>query len=160
MIYSSIHPSSKYLLNTLIPKPEELGSWNFETMFIPLYVSCVTCHMSRVMCHVSCVTCHVSPVTGHGAHVIFYLFFFLTKKSIKKKLDNVVELVDGGSVINGPTSSSLRASHFASTLNSLTLYLWSISSGHLLLHKICNHTHRGYSKYLIPIHLKSSKLSI
>ena len=34
-------------------------------MFIPHYVSCVTCHLSRVTCHVSPVTCHLSPVTCH-----------------------------------------------------------------------------------------------
>ena len=44
----------------------------------------VTCHMLRVMCQLSRVRCHMS-------HIII-LFFYL---------DKVVELVGGGSVING-----------------------------------------------------------
>ena len=48
-----------------------------------------TCHVSRVTCHVSRVTCHVSRVR-------FFFFFF----------DKVVELIGGGSVINGATPSS------------------------------------------------------
>ena len=47
------------------------------------------CHVSRVMCHVSCVTCHVLRVT---CHVSIFLIFFL---------DKVVNLIGGGSVING-----------------------------------------------------------
>ena len=58
--------------------------------------------MSHVMCHVSCVNCHMSHVTCHVSHVKcqqtkkFDIKFFLCKK----KLDNVMELVGGGSVIN------------------------------------------------------------
>ena len=48
--------------------------------------------VSGVTCHVSCVTCHMSHVTCH--------FFFL--------LDKVLELIGGGSVINGATPSSLK----------------------------------------------------
>ena len=48
-------------------------------------VSGVTCHMSHVRCEVSGVTCQVS-------HVTFFIYFLL---------DKVVELVGGGSVING-----------------------------------------------------------
>ena len=44
----------------------------------------------------SCVMCHVSRVTGHVSYVI--LFNFLLNK---KKNEKGVELVDGGSVING-----------------------------------------------------------
>ena len=51
------------------------------------HMSRVTCHMSHVMCHMSCFTCHMSSVTCH----------FLSQK----KLDNVEELVGGGSIING-----------------------------------------------------------
>ena len=52
--------------------------------------SLVTCHMSRVTCHMS-----------------FFSFFFLVKKSKNlKKMDKVVELVGGGSVINGAYPSS------------------------------------------------------
>ena len=94
------------------------------------HVSCVMCHVSCVTCHVSPVTCHLSHVTCHLSHVKRKknLFFFLLKKSFKKsikvsfvtsgsrgfsvfalyiyfnlqkKLDKVVELVGGGSVING-----------------------------------------------------------
>ena len=56
------------------------------------------CHVSCVMCHVSPVTCHVSPVTCHLSLVRCHL-----KKKIilQKKLDTVVELVGGASVING-----------------------------------------------------------
>ena len=48
------------------------------------------CHMSRVMCHLSHVTCHVSIK--------------------KKKMDKVVKLVGGESVIIGATPSSLDTS--------------------------------------------------
>ena len=72
----------------------------FETVFttpvcpmsyVMYHLSCVMCHMSCVICHISQVTCHMSYVTCHKSHV-------------KKK--NMVELPGGGSVINGPTSSS------------------------------------------------------
>ena len=58
----------------------------------------------HVMCHVSHVTCHVSHVTCHN----FFLLFS----------DKVVKLIGGGSVINGPTLSSL----FTSGLNSAVQY--------------------------------------
>ena len=50
------------------------------------------------MCHVSCVMCHVSHVNCHLSHVNKknYIFF-----NPLKKLDKVVELVGGVSVING-----------------------------------------------------------
>ena len=51
------------------------------------YVSPVTCHMLPVTCHLSCVTCHLSNVK------IYIHFLYLFNK--------VVELVGGGSVING-----------------------------------------------------------
>ena len=52
--------------------------------------------VSRVMCHLSPVTCHLS-------HVKKNIFIYLKKKKIipSQKLDKVVELVGGGSVING-----------------------------------------------------------
>ena len=56
--------------------------------FIPCYVSCVMCHVSRVMCHLS----HVKIYFFY----ILYIFFYPLKK-----MDRVVELVGGGSVING-----------------------------------------------------------
>ena len=40
----------KYIQNTVNPKPKEQGSLNVERMFIPHYVSCVMCHVSRVTC--------------------------------------------------------------------------------------------------------------
>ena len=58
------------------------------------------------MCHVSCVTCHLSPILCHVSPVTS-LFFMLKKIHLyiysgeEKKLDLVVELVGGGSVING-----------------------------------------------------------
>ena len=63
-------------------KPKELGSWNFERIFIPHCVSCVTCHLSHVTCHLSRVTCPVSPVTCHLSRVTcnvspVKIFFFL-----------------------------------------------------------------------------------
>ena len=54
----------KYIQNNVSPKPEELESWSFERMFIPHYVSCVTCHESHVTCHLS--------------HVFFFKLFFLS----------------------------------------------------------------------------------
>ena len=59
-LINSVILYSKYLPNTPNPKPEEIGSWNFERMFIWYYVSCVKCHVSCVTCHVSRVTCHMS----------------------------------------------------------------------------------------------------
>ena len=54
------------------------------------------CPVSGVICHVSPVTCHLSRVTCHLSKNILYI-----KKNPQKKLDKVVELVGGGSVING-----------------------------------------------------------
>ena len=69
-------------------------------MFTPPNMLHVTCHMSRVTCHVSRVTCHVSHVTCQKKKIYILikkkLFFFYLKK-----MDKVVELVGGGSVING-----------------------------------------------------------
>ena len=73
-------------------------------MFTPYHVSCVTCHVSLVTCHMSPVMCHLSPVTCQK-YLFFYIFIIKkNKKKIKilqKILDKVVELVRGGSVING-----------------------------------------------------------
>ena len=49
------------------------------------------CPMSYVTCHGSHVTCHVSHVMCNVSCVIIYIFF----------LHKVLELVGGGSVING-----------------------------------------------------------
>ena len=67
---------SKYLPNTLNRKPEELGSWDFEIMFIP---HCFTCQVSHVTCQVSGVTCHLP-------RVIYFLCLIFYKKinSLKK----------------------------------------------------------------------------
>ena len=48
------------------------------------------------MCHISGVTCHVAGGRCHVSCVTFLLFL----------LDKEVELVGGGSVINGSTPSS------------------------------------------------------
>ena len=53
---------------------------------------CVTCHMSCVRRQVSCVRCQVSHVT--------FLYFCIFN------MDKVVDLVSGGSIINGATLSS------------------------------------------------------
>ena len=53
---------------------------------------CVMCHVSPVTSHLSLVTCHLWHVKKKRRKV-----FFLSLK----KLDKVVELVGGGSVING-----------------------------------------------------------
>ena len=61
----------------------------------------VMCHISSITCHGSHVTCRGSHVTCHVSHAMDYnifSIFFLAK---------VVKLVDGGSVINGATPSSL-----------------------------------------------------
>ena len=50
------------------------------------------------MCHVSCVTCHLSHVK------LFFSNFFYPLK----KLDKVVELVGGGSVISRAYPSSFQ----------------------------------------------------
>ena len=66
---------------------------------IMCHMSYVTCHVSHVMCHTSCVTCHVS-------HVFSIIIF----------LDKVLELVGGGSVINGAlTPSSFEMNHYSFT---------------------------------------------
>ena len=59
------------------------------------------------MCHVSCVTgqlsaltCHLSPVTCQEEKN------YVEEKKINKKLDKVVKLVGGGSVINGAAKQS------------------------------------------------------
>ena len=64
------------------PKPEKLGSWNFERMFTPHHVSylichmsCVTCYVLHVICQLSCVRCHVLDVKCHN----FIFYIFLTK---------------------------------------------------------------------------------
>ena len=48
------------LWNIITPKPLELGTWHFETMFTTHCVSRVIYHMSHVTCHMSHVTCHMS----------------------------------------------------------------------------------------------------
>ena len=67
-----------------------ISSWNFERMLTPNHMSHVTYDMSCVMCQVSGVTCQVLRVRCHMSFFLLLLFF-----------DKVVELVGGGSVING-----------------------------------------------------------
>ena len=64
----------------------------------PCQIACL------VMSNVSPVTCHLSSVTCCMSIYIYFFFMetnLYTFKSFKKKLDKVVELVGGGSVING-----------------------------------------------------------
>ena len=72
------------------------------------------CHVSGVTPHVSLVTCHMSHVTRHVSPFScqFFFFFYEEEKNLilKHKLDNVVELVGGGSVIKGPTPSTFKKS--------------------------------------------------
>ena len=56
-------PFPSNLQNTITPKPLELGTWNFYTLFTTCHVSCVTCHLSHVTCHDTWyVTCHIKLV--------------------------------------------------------------------------------------------------
>ena len=56
------------------------------------HVMIAWCQVSHVRYHVSGVRCQVSGVTCHiKIYLFFFIFFF----------DNLVELVGGGSVING-----------------------------------------------------------
>ena len=84
------HPLvKKYFPNTLNPKPEELGSWNFERMFIPHCVSYVMCHIWPNTSHLSPVTFDLSPVTFQTVFFIFfifYLFFFYGYCSYKTQI--------------------------------------------------------------------------
>ena len=57
-------PHLQYIKN---PKPLELGTWNFHTMFTTCHVSCVKCHMSNVTCHLP----HV-----YMSHVFFYIIIW------------------------------------------------------------------------------------
>ena len=59
------------------------------------------CHLSRVTCHVSPVTCRMSKknyikkIKNKKIYIYIYIFY------LKEKLEELVELVGGGSVING-----------------------------------------------------------
>ena len=78
--------------------------------------------MSLVMCHMSCVLCHLSCVTCRLSHVkIFVLKFFILFFLSIKKVDKVVELVGGGSVINGAYPSSLDWNGFEIALIALLI---------------------------------------
>ena len=59
----------------------------------------VICHVSRVMCHMSRITCHMSRVTCHMSKYFFFFTFFFFNSL--KKFNKGLELVGGGSVING-----------------------------------------------------------
>ena len=65
--------------------------------------------MLHVMGHVSHVTSHMSRFTGHVSHVMCQMSHVMFSSS---SLDKVVKLVDGGSVINGATPSSLTKTTF------------------------------------------------
>ena len=73
-------------------RPEILKECSSHTM----------CHVSHVMCHMSRVTCHMSHVKCQKKKKKKKIMRKKKKKNIlQKKLDKVVELVGGGSVING-----------------------------------------------------------
>ena len=57
------------------------------------------------------VTCHMSHVYFFFIYFFYFYFYFLFFFDVKK-LDKVVELVGGGSVINKPTLSSSRIKRF------------------------------------------------
>ena len=59
--------------------------------------------VAHVMCNVSHVTCHMSHVT---IRIVNFFFLFLNLPIFS---DNLVELVDGGSVTMGPTPSSFHS---------------------------------------------------
>ena len=85
------------------------------------------CHMSNVTCHMSGAKCHMSRVTSHVSHVmcpmsrvtcrlshaikffiqIFFFSFFFFVCFFQFFPDKVVELVGGGSAINGAYPVSL-----------------------------------------------------
>ena len=65
MVCGIIPPDIHNIIN---PRPLELDSWNFERMFTPYHVSCVTCHVSRVICQK------------------YFFFTFSLYKKIKKNL--------------------------------------------------------------------------
>ena len=64
-------------------------------------MSQVTFHVSSVTFQVSCVMCHVSGVCCN------MFLFFLPKIFIQYVLDNELDLVGGGSVIDRAIPSSL-----------------------------------------------------
>ena len=74
------------------------------------------CHVSRFTCHMSCVMCHLS-------HVTFFPFFFWSLKIFYK----VVELVGGGSVING--AYPVQFLKIQRNFNFLGKIDWSMNSG-------------------------------
>ena len=65
-------------------------------MFNPHKMSHVTCHVSHVTCHVSCVKSYKSHKEEKNESINYNIF--LLRKM--KKNYQVVELLDGGSVIN------------------------------------------------------------
>ena len=53
LIHWFTHAFLQYCQNIITLKPFKLESWNFERMFSPHHMSCVTCHVSRVIRHMS-----------------------------------------------------------------------------------------------------------
>ena len=81
----------------------ELALWTGMAVDSPCPSVCV----SVTLRHLSHVTCQMSPITCNVSNDLFYDIFFSIKKNYKKKyifffskLDRVVDLVGGGSVIN------------------------------------------------------------
>ena len=136
-------------------------------MFTPPNMSHVMCHVLRVTCHVSHVTCHLSPVTCQIFFyfyilLIFFFFFFTLKK-----FDKVVELIGGGSVINGAYTV-----YFSSITNSqirVCIYVFPVvmdlppfpyfplsptADNHHPIHSLQPHQPAGYPAPLIMIFSK------
>ena len=71
-------PFPPNLQNIRTPKPEELGSWNFERMFTPHHLW-IVCQVSGVTCQVSHVRCHMSGVKFFSS---YFLFLFSSYKVV------------------------------------------------------------------------------
>ena len=70
LLINSMSPPFPPNLQTIItPKPLDLGTWDFYTMFTTPCVPHDTCHMSGVTCQVSVVRCHMSGVTSNSQTV-------------------------------------------------------------------------------------------
>ena len=116
-----------YLYNSVYPKPLELGTLNFETMLTTSL--CVMCRISHVPCHVTCDTWQVKGdmwrMTRYTWLVTYDIFIYIFYYIKQYKL---VELVGGGSVINGSTPSSLLYCKFL-PINAVHASVTSYSSG-------------------------------
>ena len=108
VIESSFHLNLQDIIN---PKPLELGTWTFGSMFTLHHVSHITCQVSGVRCQFSRVTCQMS-------HVIYFFFFnFFLLRTIWWSF-----LVEG-LLSTGPTLSSLQATMVWNAINERSFLL-------------------------------------